>query len=85
MIITAVRRESNSAGQRHGQDSRHAQVGVAGQIGPVCGEELSECAADVSSGPGVERVEEELQAFLGLSPGCPEQLQGAGLEADSAR
>ncbi len=25
MIITAGRRESNSAGQRHGQDSRHAQ------------------------------------------------------------
>jgi len=26
VIITAGRRESNSAGQRHGQDSRHAQL-----------------------------------------------------------
>ncbi|MDQ2875712.1 MAG: hypothetical protein M3Y33_13335 [Actinomycetota bacterium] len=28
MIITAGRRESNSAGQRGGQDSRHAQVQI---------------------------------------------------------
>ena len=80
--MPAARVEQIGAGFSSEQEE---PVRVAGQIGAVSGEELSEFFADVGAGPGVERVEEELQAFLGLSPGCPEQPEGAGLEADPAR